>query len=53
VDKVPKQPTTHTSTHSQSNQPSITIQMMNNDTLFHSGKRHLTEMRTRLKADVY
>jgi hypothetical protein len=53
MDKAPKQPMTHTSTHTQPNQSSITIQAMTNDTLLHSGKRHLTEMRTRLKATVY
>jgi hypothetical protein len=53
MDKVPKQPMTHTGTHTQSNQSSITIQAMTNDTLLHSGKRHLTEMRTRLKVAVY
>jgi hypothetical protein len=53
VDKVPKQLTTHIGTHTQSNQSSITIQAMTNDTILHSGKRHLTEMRTRLKVVVY
>jgi hypothetical protein len=53
VDKVLKQPTTHTNTHTQSNQSSITIQAMANDTLLHLGKRHLTEMRTRLKDAIY
>jgi hypothetical protein len=53
VDKVPKQPTTHTSTHIQSNQSSIIIQMMTNNTLLHSGKRHLAETRTGLKAAIY
>jgi hypothetical protein len=53
VDKALKQPTTHISTHTQSNQSSITIQAMTNSTLLHSGKRHLTEMRTELKAAVY
>jgi hypothetical protein len=38
VDKVPKQPTTHTGTHTQSNQSSITIQVITNDTLLHSGE---------------
>jgi hypothetical protein len=52
VDKVPKQPTTHTGTHTQSNQSSITIQVMTNDTLLHLGERHLTETRTGLKATV-
>jgi hypothetical protein len=42
VDKVPKQPTTHTSTHTQSNKASITTQAMSNDTLLHLGKRHIT-----------
>jgi hypothetical protein len=53
VDKAPKQPTTHTETHTQSNQSSITIQAMNSNTLLHSGKRDLTEMRTGLKAAIY
>jgi hypothetical protein len=53
VDKVPKQPTTHTGTHTQSNQSSITIQVMTNDTLLHLGKRHVTEMRIGLKVAVY
>jgi hypothetical protein len=51
--KVPKQPMTHTGTHTQSNQSSITIQAMTSDTLLHSGKRHLMEMRTGQKAVVY
>jgi hypothetical protein len=50
VDKATKQPTTHTSTHTQSNQSSITIQAMTNNTSLHSGKRHLMETRTGLKA---
>jgi hypothetical protein len=53
VDKAPKQPTTHTGTHTQLNQSSITIQVMTNDTLLHSGKRHLTEARAGLKVVVY
>jgi hypothetical protein len=53
VDKVPKQPMTHTDTHTQSNQSSITIQAMTNDTLLHWGKRDLTETRTEWKATVY
>jgi hypothetical protein len=53
MDKVSKQPMTHTSTHTQSNQSSITIQTMTNDTLLHSGKRHLMKMRTRLRVAVY
>jgi hypothetical protein len=53
VDKASKQPMTHTSTHTQSNQSSIAIQAMTNDTLLHLGKRHLTETRTGLKAAVY
>jgi hypothetical protein len=53
LDKALKQPMTHTGSHTQSNQSSITIQVMTNDTLLHSGKRHLTEMRTGLKAVVY
>jgi hypothetical protein len=53
MDKAPKQPTTHNGTHTQSNQSSITIQAMTNDTLLHSGKRHLMETRTGLKVAVY
>jgi hypothetical protein len=53
MDKALKQPMTHTGTHTQSNQSSITIQVMTNDTLLHLRKRHLTEMRTGLKATVY
>jgi hypothetical protein len=53
ADKAPKQPMTHTGTHTQSNQSSITIQAMTNDTLLHSGKTHLMETRTGLKAVVY
>jgi hypothetical protein len=53
MDKAPKQPMTITGTHTQSNQSSITIQAMTNDTLLHSGKRHLMEMRTGLNAAVY
>jgi hypothetical protein len=50
MDKVLKQPTTHTGAHTQSNQSSITIQVMTNDTLLDLGKRHLTETRIGLKA---
>jgi hypothetical protein len=39
VDKAPKQPMTNTSTDAQSNQSSITIQEMTNDTLLHSGEK--------------
>jgi hypothetical protein len=39
VDKALKKPTTHAGTHTQSNQSSITIQAMTNDTLLHSGKK--------------
>jgi hypothetical protein len=53
VDKALKQLKTHTDTHTQSNQSSITRQVMTNDALLHSGKRHLTEMRTRLMAAIY
>jgi hypothetical protein len=53
MDKAPKQATTHTGIHTQPNQSSINIQAMTNDALLHSGKRHLTEMRTGLKATVY
>jgi hypothetical protein len=53
MDKTLKQPMTHTSTHTQSNQSSITIQAMTNNTLLHSGKRHLTKIRTGLKAAIY
>jgi hypothetical protein len=51
--KVPKQPTTHTGTHTQSNKSSITIQVMTNDTLLQLRKRCLTWTRTRLKAVVH
>jgi hypothetical protein len=34
MDKVLKQPMTHTSTHTQPKESSITIQVMTNDTLF-------------------
>jgi hypothetical protein len=50
MDKVHNQPTTHTGTHTQSIQSPITIQMMTNDILLHSRKRHLAETRTRLRA---
>jgi hypothetical protein len=40
-------------THTQSNQSSITMQAMTNDTLLHMGKRRLSEMRTGLKVVVY
>jgi hypothetical protein len=53
MEKALKQPTTHTGTHTQSNQSSITIQMMTNDTILPSGKIHLMEARTGLKAVVY
>jgi hypothetical protein len=53
VDKVPKKPMTHNGTHTQSNQSSITIQAMTNNTLLHSEKRHLMETRTGLKVAVY
>jgi hypothetical protein len=52
VDKVPKQPTTHTGTHTQSNKSSITIQAMTNATLLQLRKRCQTETRTRLKASI-
>jgi hypothetical protein len=51
--KVPKQPTTHTGTHTQSNKSSITIQVMTNDTLLQLRKRCLTWTRTGLKAVVH
>jgi hypothetical protein len=50
MDKVPKQPTTHTGTHTQLNQSSITIKAMTNNTLLHSRKRHLMKTITGLKA---
>jgi hypothetical protein len=53
MDKARKQPMTHTSTHTLSNQSSITIEVMTNDTLLHSGKGHLTKTRIGLKAVVY
>jgi biopolymer transport protein ExbD len=53
MDKVPKQPTAHTNTHTQQNQSSITIKAMTNDTLPRLGKRHLMKMTNRLRAVVY
>jgi hypothetical protein len=52
VDKVPKQPMTHTGTHTQSKKSSITIQAMTNNTLLQLRKRHQTGMRTGLKLTV-
>jgi hypothetical protein len=52
VDKVPKQPTTHTGTHTQSKKSSIAIQAMTNNTLLQLRKRHQTGMRTGLKLTV-
>jgi hypothetical protein len=46
-------PMTHTTTHTQSNQSSITIQTMTNDILLHLGKRHLKETKTRQRAAIY
>jgi hypothetical protein len=45
-------PMTHTGTHTKLNQSSITIQTMTNNTLLHSGKRHLTKTKTRTRAIV-
>jgi hypothetical protein len=58
MDKVPKQPMTHTDTSpgvlfTQSNKSSITIQVVTNDTLLQLRKRRITGMRTGLKAVVY
>jgi hypothetical protein len=52
MDKAPKQPMTHAGTHTKK-KSSITIQVMTNDTLLHSGKRHLVETRSGPKAAVY
>jgi hypothetical protein len=46
-------PMTHTGTHTQSNQSSVTIQMMTNNTLLHSGKRDLTKTETILRVAIY
>jgi hypothetical protein len=52
VDKALKQPTTHTGRHTPSNQSSITIQAMTNNTLLKLRKRRQTGTRTGLKVVV-
>jgi hypothetical protein len=53
MDKVSKQPMTHTGTHTQSKESSITIQEMTNNMLLQLRKRRVTGMRIRLKAVIY
>jgi hypothetical protein len=54
MDKMLKQPMTHTSTHKhKKKESSIIKQLMTNNTLLQLRKRHLTSMGTGWKATVY